>query len=91
MNAKYGFDNGINYADFKDCYAGLAAMIFVQADVDLRSLNGKEKRKTSDGEINRLEIVNFLRGAWAAELAACLGLTHRELARYLERAAAYGR
>ena len=91
MNYKCGMDSGINYADFTDCYAGLATMIFVQADVDLRSIGNAETKKINGEQISKWEIVNFLRSEWARELAANLGLTSCELAKYQRRALTYGR
>lgn len=91
MNCKCGMNNGINYADFSDCYAGLAAMIFVQADVDLRSIGNAETKKINGEQVSKWEIINFLRSEWAKELAASLGLTNSEVARYQRRALTYGR
>lgn len=91
MNCRHGQDSGINYADFTDCYVGLATMIFVQADVDLRAIGQAETKKINGQQISRWEIINFLRSEWAKELAASLGLTSREIARYQRRALGYGR
>lgn len=91
MNHKRGMENSIDYADFANCYVGLATMIFVQADNDLRSLNGQEIKRVDGGQITRGEILCFLRSEWAKELASCLDLTSREFLNYRERASGYGR
>ena len=77
---------GIDYDAFNSPWTGIAAMIFYQADMDLRTLNGQEKAYRHSCLVDRWEILNFLRSEWAEYLAWCLGIGQDELERYAEAA-----
>ena len=71
-----------DYRAFDNPYTGIATMIFVQAVMDLKSLEGEERLYKGGCLINKWEIINFLRSSWAATLATGIGLDQVELDRY---------
>ena len=72
----------IDYRDFSDPFFGIAAMIFVQADQDLKRM-GKETHYITNGDIvYKAEVKRFLRSGWALALADALKLDTRDLAAY---------
>lgn len=76
-----------DYRTFSDPYAGLAAMIFVQADCDLKILDGSDIKYKGGTWFERSEIISFLRSPWAAFLAYGLGVNRTELENYTARVA----
>ena len=86
MRAKASLCNGIDYDKFTSPYTGIAAMIFVQTDQDLRHLQGLEKTYRNGSLLDRWEIVNFLKSPWASFLAECVGIGQDELDRYAKAA-----
>lgn len=89
MRSKRILENAIEYEEFSDPMAGLAAMIFVQAADDLHVLNGESVRYKGGTLLQKWEIVNFLRSEWARELADLAHLDVRALDAY-ERKVTYG-
>lgn len=85
MRAKASLGSSIDYADFQSPYSGLAVMIFVQADNDLKSLQGRDSFYREGCVVDKYEILNFLRSRWAAILADGLGWDELDLMQYEER------
>lgn len=54
-----------DYRSFSDPYTGLATMIFVQADNDLKMLNGAESAYKGGVLLSKWEIIYFFRSQWA--------------------------
>lgn len=79
-------DAALDYRSFSNPYAGLAAMIFVQADNDLRALNGEDHTYKDGCLLQKWEIINFLRSPWAALLATGCGVDVSAIERYAARA-----
>lgn len=82
---KRAIDSAIDYKAFSNPYSGLAAMIFLQADWDLKMLNGEETKHSGGCLLDKWEIINFLRSPWAAVLAGGVGLDLSDLRRYEAR------
>lgn len=74
-----------DYRSFENPYKALAAMIFVQADSDLKALDGDEMQYKAGTFLDKWEIINFLRSPWAEMLAAGIGVETVELRRYTAR------
>lgn len=91
MKNREGLLAGLDYAEFSDPYTGLATMIFVQADWDLRRLGGHDACLVNNEQIRKGDIIRFLRSRWAAILADGLGLEKKDLADYTQKALNNGR
>lgn len=74
-----------DYRSFANPYTALAAMIFMQADTDLKALGGEETQYKAGAILDKWEIINFLRSPWAEILAAGIGVEIGELRRYTAR------
>lgn len=84
MRYKCGQRDAEDYCDFQTPYTAIATMIFVQAAADLSFLGERSYAKREGVQIDRWEIINFLRSKWAATLAAALGVTEEQLNAYTE-------
>lgn len=82
MKLSMGCPNGIDYQIFNSPYTGLATMILVQADLDLKTLGGQDKLYRYDSTIHRDEIMSFLNSDWAEFLAESVGMGRKELDQY---------
>ena len=74
-----------DYRNFDNCWSGLAAMILIQAAVDLNTLRGRDRAKLGGYIIYKYELLNFFRSDWAAALSEAMKLDRRSIVRYAER------
>ncbi len=75
------------YADFSNPWSGIAVMIFVQAMSDLSYIGDRKFAYREHMMISREEIMSFLTSPWALLLAETLGISAKELSRFVKEIA----